>query len=155
MPLEDEHIAYIWAAYKRGALAEFSALPEGLSPERFREHLFAFVGRTLESGGEIWIALKPTENEQIPVGMFIGFINSWYMEPHWYWFPEASARNRLEVTLRFLIDMKERFKLIVWVAESDWPFFDHLCKYGVIRTVGKYRKFLPDDRDAFLFQGVT
>jgi hypothetical protein len=153
VPLADEHLKYVWAAYRRGAFKAIPAFVDDLDPTKFRELFFALVGQVLRDGGEVWVAVSPTG--KIPIGVIIGNLKGIYMEPHAIWFPEATIRNKLEVLLRFLIDMKGAYKLIIWVTEPDWRFFDHLCKYGVLRTVGKYRKFLPDDADCYLFQGVT
>lgn len=90
----------------------------------------------------------------LPVGLVVQMTNGHYAEPHVIWFPEASSRNRLELALAFLVELKRHYKVLLWVREANWKFYDHLCKYGVIRTVGKFRAYYPDGENAYLFQGV-
>ena len=130
-------------------------LPPGLAPGPFKERFLAFIGSVLAKGGEIYVLMASDGKAERPGAIVTAFVNAPYCEPHCYWFPEATPRNRLELALRFLIDMKARYKLLVWVKPADWKFYDHICKYGVLRTVGKLRDFYPDGSDAFLFQGVT
>ena len=130
-------------------------VPKGLDPARFKEELLTFIGRILAVGGEVSTFIGRTPKGDIPVGMVVMHVTGPYAEPHVVWFPEASRRNRLELALGFLVDLKRNFKFHLWVRERDWKLFDHLCKYGVIRTVGKRRNFYPDGEAAFLFQEVT
>lgn len=147
---------YIWAAYKRGILKPIvQHVPAGLEVADFKKALLAFVGWVLERGGEVYVPLVRKGDAMIPGGLVAAHINPPYFEPHCIWFPEANARERLELTLRFLIDMKARFKVTIWAPDPDWKLFHHVCKYGVLRAVGKYRGFFPDGRDAMLFQGVN
>ena len=115
----------------------------------------AFMGRLFGAGGEALVFLGKTRRGEIPVGLVLLVLNGPYAEPHVVWFPEASPRNRLELALAFLVDLKRNYKVLLWVRERDWKFYDHLCKYGAIRTVGKFRGYFPDGVNAYLFQGVT
>ena len=112
--------------------------------------MLASIGNVLNGGGEVWLfyAGKPH-----PVGMVVGPRAGLGMEPHVFWFPEATARNKLECALKWLVDMKSKCALFLWIREPDWNFYNHLCKYGAIRPVGKYRNF-PGGGDAMLFQGT-
>ena len=130
-------------------------IPKGLDVAGFRESLLAMVGLVLQSGGETFVFIGRTPKGEIPVGLVLVVMRgNPYAEPHVVWFPEASARNRLELALAFLVELKRQFKVLLWVRSRYWKFFDHICKYGAIRTVGKYRGYFPDGEDAFLFQGV-
>lgn len=155
VPLHDDHLKYLWAAYRRGSFDKVDFLPKDLKQEPFRDAVFEFVGRLLKAGGEAYSFLGHTPFGEIPVGLVLLVVNGPYAEPHVVWFPEASPRNRLELALAFLVAIKRHFKFHLWVRQSDWKLYDHLCKYGVIRTVGKRRKFYPDGEDAFLFQEVA
>lgn len=142
---------YLWAAYKRGV---FKELPPELDPFDFRRTVLASLEGIL-AAGEAWTLSAKTPKGEIPVGLVLARIKDGFCEPTVFWFPEASARNKLETSLRWLIDHKQKYKLVLWIGPKDWTFFGHLCKYGVLRTVGKYRGYFPDGTDALLFQGVT
>ena len=155
-PFAQTDLKYLWAAYKRGA---FDAVPEfappGLDAVGFSEAAIAFIEQFIGRGGEMYSLIGRTEHGRIPVGMVILLLGGDFAEPHVTWFPEASPRNRLELALAFLVEQKRHHKLLIWVRQRDWKLFNHLCKYGVIRTVGKYRGYFPDGDNAFLFQGVN
>lgn len=144
---------YAYVAYKGGAFGK--ELPDGLSPTEFKKAMYAAIGGALNAGGEVWTFVAKTVHGEIPVGIVFAQIADIRMEPHVVWFPLASARNRLECALKWLVDMKEKYALFLWCREADWKFYDHLSKYGAVRCVGKYRKFPHLDADAYLFQGVT
>lgn len=160
MPLEDDHLKYLWAAYRRGAFERF--IPDNLKQEGFRTAVLEFVGSVIHKGGEVFTFMAKKPFGEIPVGMVVVGINGTIAEPHAFWFPEATPRNRLELSLAFLIELKKNFKFHLWVRAGkdpahpspDWKHYSHLCKYGVIRTVGKRRNLYPDGEDGFLFQDV-
>lgn len=76
-------------------------------------------------------------------------------EPHVYWFPEATGRNKIEATLKFIVDLKADHLVIVIAKPADWRFFDHLCKYGALRRVGTIRGFLASGESVGYYQGVS
>ena len=154
VPLADEHLKYLWAAYKRGSFDPAEFLTKDLDIEAFRLAVLEFVGRVFQGGGEAFVFLGKTSFGIIPIGLALLKIMGNYAEPHIIWFPEASPRNKLEATLASLVKFKQDFKLLLWVRERNWKLYAHLCKYGAIRTVGKYKGFFPDGENAFLFQGV-
>lgn len=151
----DEHLKYLWAAYRRGAFEKSHIIDPGFDPDGFKASLLAFAGRIFQAGGELFVFMGHTPLGVLPVGLTIKLVNGIYCEPHVVWFPEASGRNRLELALGFLVELKRRYKVLLWVREANWNLYDHLCKYGVIRTVGKVKGYFPDGENAFLFQGVV
>jgi hypothetical protein len=144
-------MAYLWAAYKRGVFSHLPEFTPDLTPDDFRRLMFAVIGNILQSGGDAWVFYSKSVH---PVGFMVGPVSGDRMEPHVFWFPEATPRNKLECILKWLKEMKEKYRLFVFANEPDWKFFDHLCKYGVIRPVGKYRN-LSERGDAMLYQGVN
>jgi hypothetical protein len=149
---------YVWAAYKRGAI-KGPLFPEGLEPADFRAKLADLAIKLIRGNGEITILVGKTAHGQIPLGLVItvlavGGDHAPCASSHVQWFPEASARNKLECGARFLVDLKETVNVSISAAERDWPFYAHLCKYGILRPVGKYRKWFMDGGDAMLYQAV-
>lgn len=153
--LEDVHFPYLYVAYKRGVFSHLGEMPDGLSPSEFKKYMLAAAGRVLEAGGELFVFIAKTPYGEMPVGLVVAHIMDIRLEPHVFWFHEASARNRLECALKWILDMKSKYALFIWCKEPDWKFFNHLGKYGAVRCVGKYRNFPHLNADAFLFQGVT
>jgi len=155
--VQDEHLKWLWAAYKRGVFSHLPEFPEDMEAAEFKSAVLAVIGNVLKGGGEAWMAMN---EDGKPVGFAVG-IKCGYtgMEPHLFWFPEATTRNKLEIALKWILEHKAHYRLFLWARPKDWKFFDHMCKYGAIRTVGKYRGFFdesnPPPDDAYLFQGVT
>lgn len=141
---------YLWAAYRTGVFSHLPDFPPDLDPQTFRDIMAANVGRIFQTG-EAWMFYGKSDK---PLGMVAAFISGVTMEPHVFWFPWATPRNRLECALKWIVDMKSRFSLFLWVRDPEWKLFEHLCKYGAIRAVGKYRDF-PGGGDAMLYQGVA
>lgn len=145
---------WLWAAYRRGVFAHLPEFPGGFDPFAFRKAMMAVFADLLARGGDAWIFIATTPKGEIPVGLVIAFPNRGHAEPHQFFFPEASPRNKLECSLKWLVEMKKRWKIDIWVRASQSGMFDHLCRYGVIRTVGKYRGCFEDGEDAFIYQSV-
>ena len=127
-------------------------MPDNLTAMAFKARVMGLLSDLLTSGGE---AMTFRNRDGLPVGLILMNITGSLLEPHAFWFPEASPRIKLESILRWLVEYKSKYRLFLWIRPKDWKFYDHLCKYGVLRTVGKYRKFFDDGEDAFLFQGVA
>ena len=131
-----------------------------MEPDEFREHLAARVAVLMEKGGDAYTLLGRTPAGLIPVGV----ITTEIMEasgirrqiwPHAIWFPEASARNRVECWIRILLDLKKQGNVMVVAGEANWRFFRHLCKYGVMRPLGKIWGHLDNGKDAMMYQCVN
>ena len=146
---------WLWAAYSRGVFSHLPEFPEGLDKFEFQSTMLAILGGNIfRPGGEAWMFLARTPRGEIPVGLVIAVPNRGHAEPHVFWFPEASARNKLECCIKWLQEMKKTWKIDLWIRPADWQFYDHLCKYGLIRTIGKYRNCFDNGEDALIFQSV-
>ena len=144
---------WLWAAYRRGVFKDTARFPEGLDTFQFQNTVLQFLADLFERHGEAWVAIGKTERGEIPIGFAVGTPGEHrHLETHIFWFPEASPRNKLECALKWLVDMKTDWRIDIWAREGSWKFFDHLCKYGVLRPVGKYKDF--DGSDAMFYQGV-
>ena len=87
------------------------------------------------------------------VGSVIIEGHGYHRNAEFQWFPEASPRNKLECSLKALLDIKKGHLLMFTVAEGrDMVFLGHLCKYGVLRRVGTIHRYLEDGTHAGLFQ---
>lgn len=93
----------------------------------------------MRSDGEVFSLVAPTRHGPIPVGVVVEFRWYGYWWPHADWFPEASPRNRVEAAVSFFAATKAERPKIVACEMQYVPFFDHVCKYGVLRPVGTLR----------------
>ena len=74
--------------------------------------------------------------------------------PEPLWFPEASPRNKLELMLRLLLDLKKEHLVLVLAKPASWTLLRHLCDFGVMRPVGKIRAYWADGADAMQYQST-
>ena len=154
--MRESHFPWLWAAYKRGVFG--NDFPQDLNSAGFTALLAGELEGLIRAGGDAYVLMAPTKRGVIPVGVALvvkGAVKSGHNqgEPFAYWFPEASPRNRLECTLKGLIDLKKDLVVRIHAPRPVWRFLDHLCKYGVIRRVGTVRGWYLDG-DAGEWQGV-
>lgn len=148
---------WVWAAYRRGCFT--GSVRDGLTREGFVNDFADAVARLLQSGGEAWIMSGQTSLGHIPVGLLIveyrqvsDAVKQAWPEP--IWFPEASPRNRLELMLKTVLDLKKEHLVLVLGNPASWTFLKHVCDFGVLRPVGKIRGYWADGTDAMQFQSV-
>ena len=153
-PLQEKHFKYLWAAYKLGKL-DILGLEPDLDPLRFKAWLVKATSEIIGFGGDLFI---------VGVGMPLGLVvvslggppkAKRQLYPHVVWFAPTTPRNRLECSLKFIVEMKQEGNLIVVADQTNWRFFEHLCKYGCLRAMGKFRGYFESGEDAMLYQGVN
>jgi len=134
-------------------------LPEGLTVDNFDETVAAYYQAIRNIGGEV-VVLKATtvignrEPETLPVGV-VGlrkFEDIAY--PHAWWFEWATARNKIESSAHFLVDLKKENNVLIKSPSHRVPFYNHLGKYGILRTVGILKNHYAIGEHATLFEGV-
>lgn len=153
-PFTHDDIKFAWAAYKRGALDTVGDLDKDMDASAFSAWLIERVSPVVQGGGDAVTMLANTpEHGEIPVGLAMISYHGGIAWPHALWFPDASARNKLEVGLAFFIELKKNAKVLITSDRGDEPYFLHLCKYGVLRKVGKLHEWF-DPAHATLFQSV-
>ena len=133
-------------------------MQEGLDIPAFTELVTGRVAGMIRVGGEAYVGLRKDGRTVVCLAtvMFQDTPDlARQAQPHVHWFPEATARDKVEIGLRFLVDLKRQALLLIAANKADWRFFDHLCKYGAVRRVGTIRGYFEDGGDAGLWQGVT
>jgi hypothetical protein len=109
----------------------------------------------LNSGLEVITLFAQTaQHGEIPVGLaFIQYQGktAW---PHAIWFPDASVRNKMEITAAFFIELKKNHEILITSERKNEPWFNHLCKYGLIRKVGKLHDWWGKKDHAMLYHSV-
>ena len=102
----------------------------------------------MEGYDGVWTMFAPVKGKQIPVGLMMGY---W---PHPYsnnmildrmaWFPWASARNRIEAAVNFLVKIRHEIPMIGFAEPQDSAFFIALVRHGMVRRIGKSYTVKPD-----------
>lgn len=133
---------------------------DGLSAEEFTAAIELATAQQLAAGGDVFIFIAKTASGEIPVGLVSydrivrrGMVPIY--APHAIWFPEATGRNKTEGVAEFLIWLKRSGLLLIYSEAKNVKFFLHLCKYGILRPVGKIRGWFADGSDCHLFQGIS
>lgn len=130
---EDEHIAWLYAAHRKGAFRDIVGFEDDMSPEVFETKFLESV----LNFDVAWILTAPNQKgPETPVGFMAAFVRGQVMEPHVDWFPWATSRNKLETMLHFFNTFRHQFWIMAFVEMKDRPFFDKLKDYGVLWRVG-------------------
>lgn len=112
---------------------------------------------TLLSGGlsEILTVFARGPEGVMPVGLITVQYADRLAFPHVYWFPWCTPRNKVEIGVRFFIQLKKNHLVLVTTDDGpDMKYFSHLCDYGLLRAVGKIRDYYAEGQGAMLFQSV-
>jgi hypothetical protein len=152
----------MWASYKKRPYSNFypELMEPDLDPKDFAER-FEYVIH--KYGLDCFILKAETERGLMPVGYVLLWARGRLLEiSNFIWFDWASHRNCIEAALNFLNQFRStvheqtarKYKLIGFVEGKDRPFFDHLCKYKVLRMVGKVYD-LYEDGAGFVYETRT
>ncbi len=148
--ISDSDVKWVYAAYKKGA---FPDIQEGMDGIGFRSALLEHYDRM---GGEMWILAAPNDVSSAegakPVGLIQGQVTAHVVEPHVYWFPWATPRNKVETILKYLAGMRFRAVVLVHASETDAVFFDHIAAYQVLRRIGTIHNYYGMMENAVLYQ---
>ena len=130
-----------------------------MDTEAFKNYLADRCEAVLEAGGDVFAMMGQTPVGRIPVGLISEDVKAGprirtQIMPHAWWFPEASARNRLECVAAYLVDAKREHNILIIAEQPHWPFYSHLGHYGILRGIGRFRGYLADGGDVTLYQGV-
>jgi hypothetical protein len=165
-PFADAHMAYAWAAYKRGVFERRGIVMPGKDVGEFSTAMAEHIENSLASTIEVWTAFADTPHGNIPVGFIrIGFsgdpklrakvgLGTVLAHPNVIWYPEASPRNRVETAVLLLRELKKEHLVLMAVKDADAPFLRHMGKYGLLRAVGLIWDYYRAGENATLFQTV-
>ncbi len=121
----------------------------------FRAAITDMLAALVHAGGDVLMFVNLHEEPIGMVGVTYGKTGERVRAfPHAVWFQEGTARQRLEVSLRFLLNLKKTHLVVIEAREADWRFFQHLCKYGAIRRVGTIRDAYGEGKRAAIYQSV-
>lgn len=138
--MSEEHLKWLWAAYRRGGFAD---APKDLDAKDFEQWAVAEIVQ-LDEGYLLSV--------DKPVGLVLARLNDHRMEPHVWWFPWATPRNKLECAVKFLSSIRFKSLVMIPAAKEDWSFYEHLLRYGMMKVVGKVDDYFGEGEQAKLFQ---
>lgn len=141
--VEERDARWIYAAYKKGA---FEPIERDLDPQAFLAEL---VQRSI--GAKMHIAIS---NERPICLSFLIPINPNLTDLHAVWFPWATPREVMSATARFLNDQRHETSILITSEDKTRANFIHMCKYGLLRLVGKVENYFEGERPAHVFQSV-
>lgn len=153
-PTEREDMKWIWAAYKKGALASMGeAFASGEMPAS--DFATAFEQEIKQTYHATWTLFAETSRGFVPVGIILGFWS--HPNPRFapfmivgdmVWFPWATARNRIESAVNFFNGVRHEIQMVEYANESAKRFFEMLAGHGVVRRVGTMFNVYPGQATA-------
>jgi hypothetical protein len=154
-PIEDEDMRFIWAAYKKGALATMGPdFADGqMDAVQFREK---FENAVLENYHAGWTVFGETSRGMIPIGIAFGAwapVGAYLIITGIAWFPWASKRNILEGTVAFFDALRNAKTPWVGYAKSNAKrLYEVCCMHSIMRRVGTSHIVFPGE-PAAVFEG--
>lgn len=137
-PVDNDDVKYLFAAWRMGHLSFDDFNPDGMTAEAFVEAFATYIASRFQVAYTL-IAKAPGKGT-IPVGVVFGIIPLHGKPVVWCgdftWFPWASPRNKLESTVHFMNQMRREWLVLGFADMGTVPFFEHVCRYGVLRRVG-------------------
>lgn len=142
--IESDDLKYLWASYKKGALASMgSAFADGeMTPDQFKE---AF-DNAAQHYSEGWIILTETKKGFIPAGVVLGKMDTllpFMIVGGIAWFPWATSRNVLEGTVAFFDAVRRQMPCIGFAIDDHKRLYEICCMHGIMRRVGTSQIAVP------------
>ena len=125
----------------------FSEIERDLSPQDFLEE---FIVKT-SNADKIYLIVGKTKRGEIPIGVLF-FVERNIVDLHVEWFPWASSRNIIESSARVLQDLKKDYNIVITIKDNR-DHFILLCRYGLLRSVGKIHNYYGTET-GHVFQSV-
>lgn len=153
VPAQKEHLAWLWAAYRRGAFTpenhDAVLIKPGLDTAEFEDE----VMRRLSMVDEAFMLYAPGHRKDQPVGIcWMIYDTHGNAEVHVEWFPWVTARNKIETAATFLREMGKQINLIVYSEMKNRPFFERMMDCGVLTRVGHINGFFKSGEKAAMYQ---
>jgi len=142
-PIEDDDIKYVWAAYKKGALASMGFEGTDMTAEDFKA---AFEKIVITKCPATWVLFAQTSKGMRPMGAVFG---SWAPNAEYIiiagmcWFPWATKRNIIEAAVNFLNGVRKEFMLMFYALPEHKRTYEVCAMHGVIRRVGTSYAAIP------------
>lgn len=136
-PTDADDVKYLYAAWRLGS-TPLQAIETENDPEAFTEAFGNHIAERFQTAFTM-LATPPGKNT-MPVGVVFGILPFHGQPVMWFgdfiWFPWASRRNKLEAAVHFLNQMRKQYCMIGFCEPEAIRFFEHICRYGVLRRAG-------------------
>ena len=131
---------FAWGAY---AMGYFPAMfPKGMSAKQFTEMLFDVL--------DLFASEHVVEDNGRPVGLIAAKGEDSFFEPHAQWFPWATSRQILAGSAKYLDKQRRAGRWgLIYVPADHRDFASHLCRYGLLRSVGQFMHHPQGQRYVF------
>lgn len=142
-PIEDDDVKYVWAAYKKGALASMGFDNPNLTEREFKA---TFEEIVVTKCPATWVLFASTHKGMTPVGVVFG---SWAPNATYIiisgmcWFPWASKRNIVESMVNFLNGVRKEFMLVFYALPEHKRTYEVCAMHGIVRRVGTSYVAIP------------
>lgn len=149
-PVQEGDLKYLWAAYRKGVLAEMFEGTD-LDATEFRE---AF-DEAAEKYSEGWVVVADTKKGRMPIGIVLGAmapLAAYLIIVGIAWFPWASPRNIVEGTVAFFNDLRKQVPWIGYAREHHKRLYEVCCMHGIMRRIGTSFVIFPGHQAA-VFEG--
>lgn len=148
--VQDSDLGYLWAAYRLGMWDDY--LPPVLSQSMFEARIIEMIAHADYD----WIIEAKSDDGVRPVGLVLAqaMLDGRRIEPHVDWFPWATPRNRFEGVAAYLREVGKRFKIVLYVPESDQAFWERVKMYRLLRHGCKVIDHFDRGEHAYLFYTV-
>jgi hypothetical protein len=139
-----DDMKYLYAAWRLGSkpLDQIEAVDPDSFAEAFAEHAAARYQSAYT------LIASPPNREPMPVGVVFGIKPFYGKNVLWIgdflWFSWASSRNKLETAVHFFNQMRKETAIIGFSEPESIDFFEHICRYGVMRRAGTVFDFLNE-----------
>lgn len=135
---------YLYAAWRLGSKPLDQI--EADSPEDFTEKFTDHAAKRYHVA--YTMIASPPGRDPMPVGVVFGIKPFHGKSVMWIgdflWFSWASKRNKLEATVHLLNQMRKETAVIGFAEPDAIDFFEHVCRYGVLRRAGTVFDFLVE-----------
>lgn len=157
--LEAKDVRWLWAAWRKGDLAEFiaNARAVGLAPPADTRASFDAWVAGLVSSFEVYAIAAPNpqapKDEPLVIVGLVGIdrVHAAFM-PRFWWMSWATARNKIEGSVRFLVDTRKEG--VVLFHERDETFMKHMARYHLTRRVGFIPRYYHDRATAHIWRSI-
>jgi len=144
-PTDADDMKYLYAAWRLGSPV-LQAIKTENTPEAFTEAFGEHIALRFQRA--YTLIATPPGKDTMPVGVVFGIVPFYQKQVMWLgdfiWFPWASPRNKLETTVHFLNQMRKQYTIIGFCEPEAINFFEHICRYGVLRRAGTVFDFFEE-----------
>lgn len=153
--IKEDDLKYIWSAYQQGALTDLGAAFEntGLKPAEFNkvfiDHVHAQYSFVVgdDAISLAWSILANCKKKFIPVASVYGVfhpLSHVIIVAGISWYPWATARNKVEGTIKFFNKIRKDIKMIGYARPEQKALYEVAMKHGIMRRVGTSHTIFAD-----------